>query len=254
MEYAFYGTGINLLARSGGVASTATIQIDGAAYTGAATAIGTGSTWVGGTSTFTMGAAAQDGTALQISGLTLGLHKIRVTVATNNVRIAGVEIQTPIHSPKSNLYADLQNTLSVGSQGIEDLRKIAPLEQITSQKAWVQAIGVVSSPTTTSTYFIPCPDMSTTIKTSGGHIRVSYSICNNQSINAYNSFQIYIDGIAVGQQRYESHTGSGQDDNTCDSMVIPVSPGVHRVDVYWRVGSGTGTLESTSRTLLVEEK
>jgi hypothetical protein len=37
------------------------------------------------------------------------------------------------------------------------------------------------------------------------------------------------------------------------STIVPVSAGVHKVDVYWSVSGGTATADSTKRILSVRE-
>lgn len=99
-EYYFFGTGVEVIARGSAASTNSTIQIDGVAYTGAATA--TGGTWTPGTSTWLAGTT--EGGRLQINSLTLGVHKIRVTHAdTNQIRVMGFEIITPIHFPNSEV-------------------------------------------------------------------------------------------------------------------------------------------------------
>lgn len=258
MEYSFFGTGVNLLARSGGVASTATIQIDGVAYTGAATAIGTGSSWTPGTSTFTMGAAAQDGTALQISGLSLGLHKIRVTVATNNVRIAGLEIITPVHSYKLNGPFVVQNTLSIGSQSIQDDRKIKTLESVLDEKRQSQAKGVLSSPSTASSNLQPLADMSLTHASKTGKIRVSFVITFGTSAGGSFKAVAYINGkeadIQFADIVYNNGPAAGLNITGSSSFVINVPVGSNKIDLYVNNdGAGTATITGIRRVLTVED-
>lgn len=256
MEYTFFGTGINLLARSGGVASTATIQIDGVAYTGAATALGTGSSWTPGTSTFTMGAAAQDGTALQISGLSLGVHKIRVTVATNNVRIAGCEIITPIHSYESNLATAYQNTLPVGSNAISDNRNTSAVK---SEKLKPQPITKVYGTTTVSatvSSYIPIPDMSATIMCAndGDEYEIQFEGNFSSNTNATRTFfQIAVDGITVAPVAGLAHP-STINYNVHLSTFVTLSKGAHKIDVYWATdGSGTRSRNNIESAMFIKK-
>lgn len=257
IELTFFGTGVELLATYGASAS-ATIMIDGVAYTGAATpATGTGSgTWTPGTSTWVLTGAR--GSRLSITGLTLGKHTVRVTIATTvgaGFQFVGYETITPIHSTKSNLYSDLQNTLMVGSNAISDNRKTTPVKDILPvTKAWAQAVGVTSSPTTTSTVLIPMPDMSCTVKTTGNSIRISYSaqLENNVALS-WCLTQAYVDGVAVGTPRLVVSTTANADIIADDSIRVAVSPGVHSVQLYWRVSGSTGVAYQLNRSLLVEE-
>lgn len=273
--YTFFGTGVEYRFKNPGGGCVATLSIDGQVnltvsnssptggigWTGSlttATALGS-TTYSNTTGTITYAGDAAQGNGISVSGLPLGLHTIKISYVSNTggaVKVDCFDVVTPIHSVKSNIYADLQNSLPVGSNAISDNRKITPVKDILpATKAWTQAIGVTSSPTTTSTNFIPVPDLSCTIKTTGGPLKISYTICNsNNGANQYNAFSIYVDGISVSTLRYETASATGQDHNTADSVIVPVSAGAHKVEVYWRVGSGTGTLESASRTLTVEEK
>jgi hypothetical protein len=210
------------------------------------------------TGVLNMNNASTTKSSLSINSLTLGVQNIRMLNQQDggNLQLHSLDVVTPIYSTRSNLYADIQNTLPVGSNGISDNRKITAVKDfLPVTKAWAQAVGVNSSPSTTSTTFIPVPDLSVTIKTGNSFLKISYTICNsNNGANQYNAFQINVDGIPVSTLRYETASATGQDHNTSDNVIIPVSAGTHKVDVFWRVGSGTGTLESQSRTLTVEEK
>lgn len=251
-EYTFFGSGIEVLANSIG-STTTTIQIDGVAYTGSATAIGTSAVWTSGTSTWTV--SNDNGGRLQISGLSLGLHKIRVTWATGNFFLHHLHVITPIHSYKSNLYADLQNTLPVGSNAISDNRKITPVkESLPAQKAWAQAVGVTIGPTTNSTSFVPMPDMSCTIKTNGGNLKISYNsnIYHNTTGGEFD-FRIYVDGSPVSNPRRLNAPAASYAMNLGDELIVPVSIGIHKIDIYWKTAGGILTANSAWRTLTVEE-
>jgi hypothetical protein len=255
IEYSFVGTGIEVAAYQTASGHSMTVQIDGVAYTGAATAT-TGSTWTSGTSTFAITSGSY--CTLQISTLTFGFHKIRVTNATNTTTLyhTKFDIITPIHSPKSNLYGDLQNTLPVGSCAISDNRKTSAIKEVLpTQKAWAQALGILSSPTTTSTSLVPMPDMSLTVKISSNLIKVSYAIqATNTGAGSSTGFQIYIDGVAYGNIKYGTSALASITTTPSDTLLIPVSPGTHKVDLYWTVDSGTGGSNGTRRNMTVEEK
>jgi hypothetical protein len=164
------------------------------------------------------------------------------------------DIITPIHSQKSNLFSTAQNTLTVGSQGIEDLRKIKALEQITDQKAISQAVGIASSPTTTSTVFVPMPDMSVVHSSKTGRVKVSYSATvGNSATGGQNRTQIYVNGAAISSDRSSNSAISTAANVNSDSFTVPVPIGTSKVDLYWRVNTGTGTAVETLRSLVVED-
>jgi hypothetical protein len=242
-SYTFFGTGVllNLSASSGGtydfsVTIDGSLNASGVAKTNASNIL-SGS--YRSTST-TAGAPCR----VEFTGLTLGVHTVTIqrTAGTGNFSNVGFHVITPIHSPKSNLVADIQNTLPVGSCAISDNRQITSIkEAIPGEKAWAQAVGIQNA-STTSTFFVPLLDMSLTIKTQGGPLNISYSTVSTNSTTSANRFQIYVDGVATGiiRQVQEATTGSW-DMSASDNIIIPVSPGVHKIDLYWNVSGGTGT-------------
>ena len=133
VEYYFFGTGIehsNFIGSN--TAVNQTYAIDGStnlsAYTTSviAPAIGT-VTFVAATGVLsgTAGATAGYGAKVSITGLPLGLHRIRITQTSGNgVYADSFDIITPIHTHKNNGPFIVQNTLSVGSSGINDSRKV----------------------------------------------------------------------------------------------------------------------------------
>lgn len=251
-EYTFFGSGLDIVANSVG-STTVTLQIDGAAYTGAATAIGASASWVGGTSTWTV--SNTKGGRLQISGLVIGSHKVRVTIATGSFYLSACTIICPINSYKSNINADYQNTLSIGSNSISDNRALTLIKDSNLQrKNWAQALGITSSPTTTSTSLVPCPDMSCTIKTNGGDLDIAYSILSfNATAGAFHQFQIYVNGIAIGNLKATSIPVTGNTLDVSDSFRIPLANGTHKIDLYWATNAGTATAYATNRNLKVQE-
>lgn len=135
-EATFFGTGLEVVARGSAAITSSTIQIDGVAYTGAAIATGPSATWTPGTSTWV--ASTREGTRLQITGLTLGFHKIRVTKAdANQLRVMGIESITPVHISANK----------VGSMSIADIDLINKIAQkpnldLSKAKAWVTYDGI----------------------------------------------------------------------------------------------------------------
>jgi hypothetical protein len=217
----------------------------------------------GGAGSFSLstGILSQNGTntageGLVISGLPLGLYTLKMTNNTVNVfEIDTLDIITPIHSPKSNAPGDLQNTLSVGSNGIGDSRVFSDLA-VKSLSNWSQAIGVASSPSTTVTSFVPCPDMTVLVKTSGNPLFITYGVeFNLNAIGGQAGFQVYVDGVPVGTQRHSQVYASGVESTTGDTMIIPVSPGTHLIQLYWRIAAIATTIVASDvrRTLTARE-
>jgi hypothetical protein len=201
------------------------------------------------------GTGAANG-GITVKNLALGLHTVKFAVSTAGDFIShALDIITPIHSPKSSLYADLQNTLPVGSCAISDNRKTSAIKEgLPAQKAWAKAVGVSSSPSTTSNVAVPMPDMSVTIKTNGGRLRLTF----NGSFNAVSTgnficYQFYVNGIAVD---FENQQRVFIADNTVlgYSTELQVSAGIHKVDLYWRSNNATTlTAPGVARSMIVEE-
>lgn len=279
-EYTFFGTGFELRT---GIYSThsnnITVLLNGsqlnASYSGAASinvgTLGTGMTYGGASGTSfalstvasnilnTNGVAATSGCAFRVWNLPLGLHKIRMTNNNNPnyLPVDALDIITPIHSPKSNLPVNLQNTLPVGNCAISDNRvTVSTYKDSTTSKAWAQAVAVTSSPTYTTPssgnpVYAPLPDMSCTVKTSGGALEITFSssfIINNAGAGV--SLAIYIDGSYIRNipSTYAASTIAG---SMCSVRYMHKVPaGVHKVDVYWGSASNSVTMTASSERIL----
>lgn len=255
-SYTFFGTGVEVYAKCNTTPATGTISIDGTLYTGAATTLGNGS-WTPGTSTWSLAPFTGNYARLQISGLTLGVHTVTFTTtsAANTINFYGVDVVTPIHSYDPNIPYSQQNTLLIGSQGIMDTRQTSALRGTVAQvKNVSQAVGITSGPTTTATSPVPMPDMSVTHVNKTGRIRISYSaIVRHSAINGEAYIRIYVDGSPIGSYKeYQAYSG-GSNGTISDLLSISVSPGVHKVDLYWFGTTGTTTTSLTNRNLTVEE-
>lgn len=251
LEYTFFGTGFDFRYQANVDGATVQVAINGtnATSTNFPTATfssyGTGS-FTAGTGVINQAGASTTGSGARLSGLPLGLYAVRFTkTGGTNMRASGIDAITPVHSPKSNLLGDLQNTLTVGSQSLSDSRKFST-SQLAPQKAWAQAVGVSSAPTTSSTAAVPCPDMSVTIRTSGGPIEVYFQIY--QANANFTTISIYVDGVQV-----VSTAQNASNTVIPISFIVPVSAGTHKVDGYWNVNAGTVTANSTQRLLKVRE-
>lgn len=194
------------------------------------------------------------GAGVSVSNLPLGFYKLRVVNTTASVLIDpdALDIITPIHTNRSDLLADTQNTLPVGSQGISDSRKFTPSKDSQGQKAWAQAVGTATTPSTSSTVYVPIPDMTVVITNKSSRVKVSYSVqMTSNGSNGVNT-ALYIDGVlafdAIGvtatTAAYSPFTG-----------IFNLAPGTHIISVYWRSPGGTGvSTATTSRILTVEEQ
>ena len=258
VEYTFFGTGVVFHGTdSGGGAHTFTVRIDGALN---ATGIARSSVTNSGGGTYTVSSAVGGSPVrLEFTGLALGVHTIRITKASGSaINMIAFHVITPIHSTKSNLYADLQNSLPVGSQGISDNRKTTPSEDLAVQpKAFSLANLLTSNPSTTSTSPVPMPDMSVTHFNRTGKIKITYNVQDsNSGAGGISSIRAYVDGSPVGTQRNNvfQSGGAGTAVTTSDSFIINVSPGIHKIDLYWWTNAFTHYIISGgATTLLVEE-
>lgn len=262
VQYTFFGTGLDhrMILDAGGLTAVVTIAIDGTTLTSAnfpsvsVSTYGGASSFSSSTGVFTGGTTGAVG-GLVITGLSLGKHTITCTFSSGNYSPDCFDIITPIHSTRSNIYIDEQNTLPVGSCSISDDRQTTPIKNALPQnKAWVQAMGVTANPTTTSTSAVPCPDMSTTIKTNGGALDVAWAInIENNTVGTNLNLCVYVDGIATPYAKLVSVAAAGYSYLLSDSFSIPASAGVHKVDLYWWTSSGTMLAYSTNRNIRVKE-
>lgn len=131
VEYTFWGTGFSIAANVG-TSGTATLAVDGSNYSGATVTAGSiaGAVW-------TM--ATTNGGRLRVSGLSLGLHKVRLTITTNvgSLFIHGIDVIAPIHQQDSSL--------KVGSASLKSITKYSPEKSVSNAgpdlskaKAWVK--------------------------------------------------------------------------------------------------------------------
>ena len=248
-QYTFLGTGIEIWATYGSSA-TATVSVNGSAPAGGNVTVN-GGTYS--SPTWTLNGAT--GSTFALSGLAFGLYTITVTVASNSggFILGQLAVITPIHSPKSNLPGDLQNTLLVGSNALGDSR-LLPEQTVKPLSNWAQAVGVSSNPTTTSTTGAPMPDMICIIKTGGNPIEVSYSASvNNNTAGNATSVQVYVDGVSVGTDKRAVPAAANYPALTSDSIIIPVAAGVHIVQLFWFVTATIGQCDTTRRNLKVRE-
>jgi hypothetical protein len=272
VEYLFFGTGCEIRFNSASDRSS-NIQVSLQAVSAggslqnltttnfptlASSVYGTGVAFTAATGILDMqDAASVYGSGVRFSALPLGIYKIRLlnNTASSWLVLNAIDVITPIYSYKSNLYADLQNTLPVGSNSLMDSRKMSMVkEALPAQKAWAQATMITSGVNTASvaaTTPVPLPDMSCTIKTNGSPLDVSYAVSyTNATTNRGGSFFIYVDGtkistMQVDQANSNYHVAS-------ERRIIPVSAGVHKVDIYWGT-DGLGTIYAKNRTLVVKE-
>jgi hypothetical protein len=258
IQYTFFGTGFEFRAQAQtSQTSSVSVTLNGVAANTTNFPTMTASTYGGMSySGNTLSEAVSNtlGSGLAIRGLPLAKYTV---VFTNNTASAfnfeALDIITPIHSYKADLYGDLQNSLLVGSNALSDNREVGVVKGGQAPKlAWGQAVGITGSPTTTSTSYVPMPDMSVTIKTSGKPIEVIGTIVGQEADNGF-AMAIFVDGREV-QKLEASPTSTNQ--HRAITKIVPLAAGVHKVDLYWRDASGGGSAASvlsTYRVLTVKE-
>lgn len=264
-QYTFFGTGFEYrAASSSNRSSNISVTLNGLAATSAnfsnivAGVFGTGVTYSGQTgSSFTPttntldmnDGSVTDGSGLSIRGLPLGVYTVRFTNNSGSVYLPleTLDIITPIHVTKHHTYGCIQNTLPIGSCSMLDSREVYPSVK---KRFFAQAFGYGSNPTATvNSRLDPMLDMSLFVKTEGNPIDVTFvGALNSSSPGSVEGYiNVLIDG-EWGQQFRMTYNGTfiwkGR---------FQVSPGTHKVGVYWRPSSGTITAVSNERYLIVEE-
>lgn len=260
VEYTFFGTGFTWLYQTSVVAALGvTFTLNGQAITAANfptmsdSIVGSG-TFDNNTGVLVTRTAGPtlNGSSLNITDLPLGTYTIRATNGpidgNAQMHVMGLDIITPIHSPKLNGPFVLQNTPRVGSQGVSDSRK---LESDKDKKQIVVSEGVVAGPTTASTGFIPIVDSHCTIQIEkDGNFELQANITSENNTNV-TYFAMYIDGKEVGKQANTS-TNAGRKGITV-SHIAHLSAGTHTFQMFYRVSAGTVALTGTVRNFQVKE-
>lgn len=259
--YTFFGTGFDLRGTcASNRCSTVQLSLNGLNITTTNFGTMTSSTYGGFTFNSSTGILSENGSTnfaagVVISGLPLGLYTLKInnSLGTSGqyMNLSCLDVITPIYSPKSNLPADLQNTLLIGNSAISDNRKLSPVKSEDPKKVRLQAQGISSGPTTTSTSYIPIPDMSLTVQVQRAawyKLTCSIPIQNSGANNSFIAF--FVDGIQVGTEQFQSTSFSF---TVCNDTLVYLMPGVHKIDVCWKVGAGTVNSEVARRSLLVEE-
>jgi hypothetical protein len=255
MQYHFFGTGFDLRSASG-ASSTWILTVDGSSNLSAFTTSSYGLTSFTAATGTIITSAVTSIAGTSISGLTLGWHTLRITksaTAANNEWPA-IDVITPIHSHKSSLNYDQQNTLPVGSQSISDNRVFTPIKDVGVQKKNIsQAFQITSIPTSNASTDVPCPDLSVTHYNTTGRIKISYSSSvGTNSTGSQVVLSIYVNGNKVSLDKGAMSYASGATYTISDSILLNINKGFNKIDIYWRMSGGaTGT--AYGRNLLVEE-
>jgi hypothetical protein len=192
------------------------------------------------------------GAGFRVSGLPLGLYKVRLfnNVASSYVCAEAFDIITPIHAPLM-MTESSSNSAPVGSCALADSRVTSPVYGVQGDKAFAQAISFVSTPTTTSTFFVPLQDMSVTITLKkAGRIRITgHAGYFGSAAGATGHLSAYLDGKPVG---------IGPRGQSTINFVVSVgwtgevAAGTHKIDLYWATNAAN-TVTAEGRILIVEE-
>jgi hypothetical protein len=147
VEYTFWGTGFELMFYTAPAYGTSTVSVDGLTATATNFPSATFSVTSPATYNTTSGVLASNvtdgpGRRLSMSGLSLGVHKVRITNnAATNLNVNALDIITPIHINNSNL--------KVGSQSLKSVVKYSPEKSVSNAgpdlskaKAWVMFDGL----------------------------------------------------------------------------------------------------------------
>jgi hypothetical protein len=256
-EYTFFGTGFDLRTISDtNRSSSQTVSLNGVAlnssYPGAGSinvsTYGAGINFGGQSadSSYLLSAVANSeldtnnatvtNGGFTVSGLPLGLYTLKVNnnTASTYQLWSAIDVITPIHSPDSQEPMNLQNTLPVGSQAIGDLRGFGDIDSLDIPN-WSK-VNNITSATTTAGIFVPIADMSTVIKTSGNPIEIIFDAQWYQTVASTVFFAMYVDGALVEEWAINPGASNKQYADTFYHK-MPVSKGVHHIQIFWKVTS-----------------
>lgn len=196
------------------------------------------------------------GAGLNISGLPLDYYTFLITNRSNDTNsfllVNNIDIITPVYSPITSLEFTKQEGLDIGSSSLMDGRNFYPIKSIgEEQKSISTVFGISGEVSTTSTTYIPLPDMNCNIKTKSGYIEVTYSV-TGYMVNNASTFYIVpvIDGRTLNE--YEIYMTNHNMDvlsataysTLSTSFVVPVSKGTHNISLFWRSVSPFWTIRA----------
>lgn len=254
-QYTFYGTGFEYRTHfTSAQTFNQTVTVNGSSNLSAFTT----SILTASAVTFTAATGVIAGTGgghnglMRVSGLPLGLHTVRITQnnSASNMYIDILDIITPVHMPKKNLFA-IQNASTIGSCAIADLREPSDPSQKVSKN--YLALGLTSAPTTTATTPVSCPDMIVMVDSEGDWYDIDFEVVIRQSIIGNQSaFVIYVDGVQVGAGVQNNASTANYDIALSHSVPVYLSAGTHRVQILWSTSAGTLTARGPIRQLSVK--
>jgi hypothetical protein len=191
---------------------------------------------------------------VSLSGLALGWHKIKIakTAGAASLYFIAADVISPIYFPKENL-GNQNNTLMIGNCSLGDARNTT--FNIKEGKAWAQAIGITSGPTTTNTSAVPCPDMHLSFYTKGSVCSINYSMSvTNSSTNPAIYAQVYINGTPANVVKFLHCPVASYYAMLSDDFKIYLPAGYYNISLMWYTSSSTATAGGTSRSLSIIEE
>lgn len=271
VELVFFGTGFEWFGETNtaGFSATNTVSLQNLSTGGAQLTLnstnfpgltvahfGGGATFTYASGNLAVNTASTACSGFALSGLSLSLYRVRFQLgASASFRHGGMRIITPIHVPKLNGPHMISNTLSIGSQGVNDCRAFG--DQIKTPNMSVYSKGIAGSFTTTSTSYVAIGDTATMIKTNGNPVHLSLSaVVNQQTVISDIQMTVYVDGVDMIPTTDQITV----DVNTLNknflvnwSAMINLSPGYHCIQVFARTATGTFTIPGNRRNLTIME-
>lgn len=126
------------------------------------------------------------------------------------------------------------------------------------------AVGTTSSPTTTSASFVLIPEMTLSLTTSGGDLRVDFDATFQiLQLNDDMNYALFVDGAVVPGSTREFTAGlsitlgilSINSKGPCSvhALVQGLAAGAHVVEARWQAASGTARANLTQRRITAVE-
>jgi hypothetical protein len=264
VEYTFFGTGIEASTYIGSTrAYNQTYSIDGStnlsAYTTSVQAPTIGSvtfTASTGVVSGTSGGTAGYGAKVIISGLPLGLHKLRVLYNSgDSIYADSFDVICPVHAVKNNGPFVVQNVMPIGNQSIGDRRTFGSQLQL-MQPSWAIR-GINSSiSTTSSSQYVTIGEIGSSVYApeDGAYMITARTTMRSSSTND-GFIAVYIDGFqATPESINASAFGAGYNQILTLTARLVLSKGYHNVFLMWKTSGNTETmyLSTTNGTTAME--
>ena len=240
--YTFFGTDFEFRFDTQNSACDFTIDIDGSSNLSGFTTnlYGTG-VFTPATGNYAGNAGVALGNGISIEGLSLAKHTVTITKNSGVLSIGALDFHTPVHSPKQNKPV-IQNALEVGSCALGDLRKFTVIDTEEDAVNWVKAEGVVHLPSTTSSPFVPMPDMSVIYRSNGEYVSITGSACLATDVTGnYGAHTFVVNGKHVGTSVCNLVPNTSYYTSTANEHIMYLEAGVHMIQMFWRSTGGTVT-------------